>query len=356
MGDGRAEYTYLRPAMRRALFYSVAGLAVLLLLWYLRDALLPVLLGLALAYLLAPLVRSLERREVPTAPAIVLTYVGVGVAVFAVGLFIIPPAGEQLEKLARLLPEYSEMAADYLERVQAGMYRVRLPLALQVALLDGVGRVEGLVEESAQRFVDVCFTLMSRGLALMAAPVLAFYFLLDRRRIIGMGIDSLPAGWRDPTLQLLRRLDAVLVGFVRSRIIISAFVGLVTAASFALLGLPLSLLIGMTVGIADLIPYFGPVLGAVPALAVAAIHSPPAAVKVLIILAVVQQVESAVISPLVLGDGVHLHPIWVVIALFVGAQVAGLLGMLLGVPLLACLRVVGEFALTHWRSTGRDMI
>ncbi len=356
MFENHADHNDSRPAVRRAIFYVAAAVALLLVLWYFRMALLPVLLGLVIAYLLVPAVRALERSGMPTAAAIAITYLGVGLALFGLALIVIPRAGDQLEKLIRLLPDYSAMLTEHLHRAQEGMYRVRLPQALQVALLNAVGRAEGAMENAAERFIDVCFAVISHSLSLLAAPVLAFYFMLERRKIIRAGLAHLPSRWRHPTLQLLRRLDEVLIGFVRSRIIISVFVGVSTAIAFALLDLPFFFLIGVIVGSADLIPYFGPILGAVPALAIAAAHSPPAAIKVLIVLVLIQQVESAVVSPLVMGDGVHLHPIWIIVALFVGAQLGGLLGMLLGVPLLACIRVVGEFAWVHWRRASSNMV
>jgi len=105
-------------------------------------------------------------------------------------------------------------------------------------------------------------------------------------------------------------------------------------------GMDYALLIGIIGGVADLIPYFGPIIGAVPALLLALTKSPWMAFKVAIVILVVQQIEGNLISPKLMGDSVKLHPLWVVFALLAGGEVAGFWGMLLAVPLAAVIKVV----------------
>lgn len=329
------------PILQGALAYAGLVLVGIAVLWYFRVVLFPVTLGLILAYILSPPVRLLEERGVATTVSIVVVFGVLGAFLAGGCFFIFPVVVAQLEKLARALPEYSNLVAEYVDRAEQGMYRVQLPQTLQAALLNVIDRAEEAFEGMVQSSIDAVFVLLGHSLSLLAAPVLAFYFLKDRHQLSCTARGLMRPAHRRRVEQLLRDLDGVLMGFIRSRLLVSAFVGTATAAVFAALGLPYFLLIGVIVGIADLIPYFGPILGAAPALAVAAVYSPPAAVKVLIALVVIQQLESVVVSPLVMGDGVSLHPVWVVIALFVGGRVAGILGMLLAVPLFACLRVIG---------------
>lgn len=344
MNRGRDDEGLGAPIARGALIYAAVALLGFVMLWYFRVVLLPVTLGLILAYILSPPVRMFEKRGLTTTVSITIVFAALGAVVAGGCFFIFPLVVAQLEKLARALPEYSMLITEYVDRAQQGMYRVQLPQTLQVALLNVIDRAEEAFEGAVQDSIEAVFVILRHSLSLLAAPVLAFYFLKDRHELSSLARGLIGSSRRRRRVeQLLRDLDDVLMGVIRSRLLVSAFVGTATAAVFALLGLPYFLLIGVIVAIADLIPYFGPILGAVPALAVAAVYSPPAALKVLIALVVIQQVESVVVSPLVMGDGVSLHPVWVVIALFVGARVAGLFGMLLAVPAFACLRVIGVF-------------
>ena len=338
----------MSPAARRALF-CVGIAASILFLWYLRAALVPVFLGLFLAYLLAPAVRFFESRGLGPLPAIIAVYLLLMAVVLSLGVFVLPQGVAQLEKLIRGLPEYIEWVTAYVHRAEEGMYRVQLPQTLQDALLSVVDRTEMAMDEVMDKFVNALFGLLSHSFSLLAAPVLSFYFLHDRKTLTRRFIGLIPAHWRDRVEDLLSEMDGVLKGFIRSRLLVAAFVGVSVALVFIAIGLPYSFLVGSIAGVADLIPYFGPILGAVPALLVAATHSPRVIVKILIALIVIQQIESIVVSPLVVGDGVSLHPVWVVIALFSGARVGGLVGMLIAIPVFASLRVLGMFAWRSWK-------
>ncbi|MFO8059260.1 MAG: AI-2E family transporter [Bacillota bacterium] len=339
----------MSPAGRRALFYGGIAAATLLLLWHFRAALTPVLLGAFLAYVLAPPVRLLESRGLSPLWSIVTVYLLLGAVLLCGCIWVLPQAVSQLEKLVRGLPEYSAMVTAYVQRAQEGMYRVQLPQSMQDALLNAVTRAETAIEDVMEDFVNALFGLLSHSFSLLAAPVLAFYFLQDRHSLTRRFTGLIPPRWRGRTEELLSEMDGVMMGFIRSRILVAGFVGISVSLVFIVMDLPYSFLVGSIAGVADLIPYFGPILGAVPALLVAATHTPRVLLRVLVALVLIQQIESVIISPLIMGDGVSLHPVWVVIALFVGAQVGGIVGMLVAVPVFASLRVLGMFAWRSWK-------
>ena len=337
------------PAARRAILYAGAVAVAVAVLWYFRGVLLPVGLGIILAYLLAPMVRFFEEKGLSTVLAISAVYLILGVTLAVTCIYGFPRVIGQMENLARSLPDYGVMVTEHLERAREGMYRVKLPQTLQAAILSSVQRAELAVESAVEGFIDALFSTLGHTFSLLAAPVLAFYFLLDRQSLLSWGLNCVSERNQDDVLELLSDLDLVLMGFIRSRIVVSVFVAASVALLFTVLGLPYFLIVAVVAGLADLVPYFGPILGAIPALAVALARSPASAVKVLVALVVIQQVESAVVSPLVMGERVKLHPAWVIIALFAGAQVAGLLGMLVAVPVFASGRVIAVFIMRRWR-------
>jgi predicted PurR-regulated permease PerM len=131
--------------------------------------------------------------------------------------------------------------------------------------------------------------------------------------------------------------------FIRGYFLVAAIVGGLTAIAMALLGLEFALMLGIFAGLAELIPYFGPVIGAVPAIGLAVLQSKWLAAKVALAFFVIHQLEGNIISPKILGDKVGLHPLMVIFSLMAGGELYGLAGMLLAVPVAAVLRVVVVF-------------
>ncbi len=337
----------IKPASRRVILY-LSFLLLAAALWYLRLTLMPVFLGAFMAYLFSPLVRRIESYGLTTHIAIVAVYLFVGGIMTAAGFYIVPKFIVQLESLTGSLPQYTELVTGFLRQAQDGVYRFPMPETLQTALINVVGRWEVALQEMVEGLVEQFIAILPHAVSLIAVPVLAYYFLLERAKLIKLGRNIVPTRWRAPVLHLTEELDRVLLGFIRSRLLIAGLVGVATAVVFLLLGLPYSLLVGLFAALTDLIPYFGPILGAVPAAAVAATYSSTAVVWVLGAFFLIQQLESYLLSPLVMSDGVQLHPIWVVVALFTGARVGGLLGMILAIPVFACARVVSSFIFECW--------
>ncbi len=329
-----------RRLLGAAVLLALAALAV----WRIRAVLLPFVLAVVLSYLFNPLVNLLVKKGFARAPALLFIYLMfiLSVAV-AVGL-VIPAVVFELNRLAEFVPEYfaqlQAMAYDF----QARYSEVQLPQAVRQAIDDAVLTVQGkllsLVSSAAQGVLGVFSAMFS----LILAPVLSFYLLkdLDGMRA-GFG-RFLPARDRKGTLNLLSEIDHVVAGFVRGQLIVAAIVGTLVTVALFVLNIRFAVILGIVAGIAEVIPYFGPFIGAIPALAVAASTSTVDAIKVLIALVAVQQLESQFISPRVIGKHVGLHPLAVIFALLVGFELFGVVGMIVAVPTAGIIRVL----LDHW--------
>ncbi|MCL4370406.1 MAG: AI-2E family transporter, partial [Chloroflexi bacterium] len=163
---------------------------------------------------------------------------------------------------------------------------------------------------------------------------------------------ALPRAVRSRFRGLVRDLDAVLSGFVRGQLLVASSVGLMAGVATWLLGLRYAVVIGVLAGVADVIPYFGPVIGALPAVLLGLAVSPWRALQVTLAFVIIQQLENAVVGPLLIGDQVRLHPLVVIFAVLVGGTLAGVWGMLLAVPAVGMTRVLWEFSseqLLDWR-------
>jgi len=145
---------------------------------------------------------------------------------------------------------------------------------------------------------------------------------------------------RKDVLDLGRKVNHVVSGFLRGQLIVSCIVGILVASCLSLLGVKYAIIVGIFAGLADIIPYFGPLISAVPAVALALTVSPWTALWVVILLIAIQQFEGSVLSPKIVGDRVGLHPLTVIFAVLAGGELMGILGMLMAVPVAATVKVV----------------
>lgn len=150
----------------------------------------------------------------------------------------------------------------------------------------------------------------------------------------------IPLSKRSELLQLWEEIDEVLINFIIGNLTVALLVGSCTAFGLAMIGMDFPLLLGIITGITNIIPYFGPVIGGIPAVLLALLKSQKLAFYVIIVIVVVQQLESNFISPKVLGKSVGLHPLIVIFILLAGGELGGIVGMLIAVPLTAVLKII----------------
>lgn len=175
---------------------------------------------------------------------------------------------------------------------------------------------------------------------LVLSPVLAIYFLADWRRMTQTMIWLVPRKYRNSWRHLLKEINLIIVNYIHGNLIDAVLVGVIIGIGAALLGTEYALLIGIICGITNIIPYFGPLIGAVPSLMLALSNSPIMAVKILVLILIVQQIDGNLINPKLMSDKVGLRPLTVVFSLLAGEKLAGLLGMLVAIPLTAIMKNV----------------
>ncbi|MGE5508960.1 MAG: AI-2E family transporter [Chitinophagales bacterium] len=317
------------------------GLAGLLwLLFLVRGVLLPFAAGLFLVYLTEPVVEQMERRQVPRLVALIVIYAGLAAVVWVSIVYLWPILAAETNRILRSVPERAAELRILAQRLLSSGRNQRLP-ALASATLTGLAAELQRWAAQAGRYVVVAtLSLFSKAALLLLAPVIAFYASHDlprwRRRVLALW----PATGREELRALFHEVNAVLGGYLRGQLLISCFVGLGTWAGLALLGIPYSLLIGLVAGITDIIPYFGPLIGLVPAAVLGFARSTLTGVYVIVLFFVIHQVEGGVLVPRIMGHRVGLHPLVVIFVLLAGGQLFGVVGMVLGVPAAAVARVL----------------
>jgi len=325
----------------RRLIGAGVGVAIaLLIIARLRGVVTPFAIAIVLAYLFNPVVKALVRRGLRRPVALLLIYL-VFLVVVGIGIgLLVPRIVIDLTRLAEFLPGYFAQLQQMAYDLQEQYSQVQLPQAVRQAVDDAFlalqGRLLGSVTAAVTGILGVFSTLFN----LMAAVVLSYYLIRDAASIRA-GIGRLVrAPERQHAMAVLSRIDKVVAGFVRGQLTIALIVGVLIAAALWLLGVRFAVILGIVAGVANVIPYFGPVIGAIPALAVTVTVSPALALKVLAAFVIVQQIDGQLLSPRILSKSVGLHPVVVIFALLTGYQLFGVLGMIAAVPVAGILRIL----------------
>jgi predicted PurR-regulated permease PerM len=325
---------------RRLVGAAVSLLAAGAFLVRVRGILPPFVLAAVLAYILNPLVNHLVRHGFSRLGALVFVYAVVIMAGgVALGL-LVPAMLVELGRLADFVPGYFASLQELAGNLQARYSRVQLPQPIRQAIDEAIGSAQRILLRFVAAAAQAVLGLFSALFSLALAPVLSFYLLKDLDRFRSGVRRLIPPTDRAGVWGLLSELSGVVSGFIRGQLTVAALVGLLVTGALALLGIRFAVLLGLVAGVAEIIPYFGPVIGAIPALAVAAAGSPLDLVKVAVAFIAIQQVESVIIAPRIIGDRVGLHPLGVIFALLAGFELYGVAGMIGAVPAAGMLRVL----------------
>ncbi|RJQ11766.1 MAG: AI-2E family transporter [Bacillota bacterium] len=321
-----------------------------------RTALVPFVLAAVFALIFEPPVRFLESRRVPRLAAIVLVYlVAFGLVVlFLIGL--VPVFIRQLTLLAETLPALAAQVRDVILELQARYSEVGLPEDLRELIDNAIRRAQMNLIAFIEAVLAGLFNALSGVLTLLLAPFLAFYLIRDRDVIRNGVATLLPVSSRGETLRALSEMNQVLAGYIRGQLLVAAIVGSLVGIAAQILGLPFSAILGVVAGVTNVIPYFGPIIGAVPAVGLALLESPLLALKTIAAFFVIQQIDSLFVTPRILGVSVGLHPLVVIFSLLAGLNLYGILGMLVAVPAVAVGKVLSkhlfERFVAEWRRAG----
>ncbi len=317
-----------------------AALTAALLILRVRGVLTPFFLGGAVAYVSYPLVRLLESKQVPRGTAILLVYAMFAVFVILLVYAVLPSLTRELDQMIAILPEQTRRLEGLTDHALKDLQKLWMPEMLQEVVNLSLRRAEDLLGRFASRIAELLVGLVSHVFNLVLAPFLAYYLLRDLHSIQRAAIAWMPSGVRKDVLDLGRKVNHVVSGFLRGQLIVSCIVGILVASGLSLLGVKYAIIVGIFAGLADIIPYFGPLISAVPAVALALTVSPWTALWVVILLIAIQQFEGSVLSPKIVGDRVGLHPLTVIFAVLAGGELMGILGMLMAVPVAATVKVV----------------
>ncbi|HBN97412.1 MAG TPA: hypothetical protein DDZ66_14060, partial [Firmicutes bacterium] len=286
---------------------------------------------------------AVEKRGASRIVAILVVYAIFGVLVGVTFWIVMPSLLRDLEEIARKLPEQASQLEGFGQDAVGFFRRIQLPSTVRDGLAIIMERIQVATEALAGRLMEMLMAAFTHIIALVISPVLAFYFLRDHQAMRESALRYIPAAHRGDALYIMQEINSALNGFFRGQILVCLFVGLFIYGGLYFLGIPYAPFIGFLAGLFDIIPYFGPVLGFLPAAALALSKSPLTVLWVFLLFVAANQIENAIISPKIIGDRVGLHPLAVIFAVFVGANLMGIIGMLLAIPVAAMIRVILAF-------------
>jgi predicted PurR-regulated permease PerM len=355
-----ASWSQTRMILRIVLIVLAVGL-VLWVLVKLTGVILLLVLSIFFAYLVSPLVDFLRRPirlkkrtlVMPRVVAIVLSYLIIVAAIVLAIFFVVPQVGHQF-------PEFTEQARGYWKTLGAkaqsvnDYFRTRMP----GPVVDQLNLALGRVVEGASTYVSTIAGIVLGWLAyipwLILIPILSFFLLKDADMFRRWALQMLPRGrWRWRGDEFFQDVSSTLAAYTRAQLTACLFIGLVCALAFTLLGMPSPLVLGLMAGLFEFVPMIGPLLIALIVTVLAAMHGGLfSALMVLVFLGVLRILQDYFIYPRLIGQGIHLHPLAVIFAILAGAELAGVAGVFLAIPVVAILTVSYRHWLEHRGSEG----
>lgn len=338
----------------------IAGLAVFgWLLYLLMPILSPFLIGVLLAYLGDPLVDRLERRNLSRTTGVVLVFALLGLILLLMLLVLVPMLGRQLARLYQMAPE----ALDWLQGSALPWLEAQLGLShdfwqfdqLKQAFAEHLGKTTDVLKAVLAQATSSSLALLGWLGNLLLIPVVSFYLMRDWDLLVERLRALLPRQRESVIVKLVGECHEVLGAFLRGQLLVMLALSVIYAAGLMLVGLELGLLIGLLAGLASIVPYMGFIVGIGAALTAALFQfglDPYPLIGIAAVFMVGQMLEGMLLTPLLVGDRIGLHPVAVIFAILAGGQLFGFTGVLLALPVAAVIMVLLRHAHELYKDSG----
>jgi putative heme transporter len=279
----------------------------------------------------------LNRRGVPRGLAVVLIYLVFLLALVGLGFLLVPPVVGQVQALIAQAPDFGNRILASLENLQKQLpFLPPIGPTLQQQV-QNLGNQIGAIGAQALTVLGFALGVFGGLLTAVLTLLITFYLIVDGPRIRSYLLGFLPASHIDRARRVTDNIGARMGGWLLGQIVLSSAIGLASFVALSIIGVSNALLLAVVAGVAELIPLIGPWIAAVPAVLVAFTQSPLTALFTVIAYVVIQQLESNLLAPRIMGRAVRLHPLAVILALLVGASLLGIAGALVAVPVASAL-------------------
>lgn len=317
-----------------------------------------IILSVFFAYLIEPLIQLVRHpfentsnsKYMPRTLAIVMAFLIVFSVLGITITFLTPIVVEQFKELSVNLPGYASSIQESFRDLSTRYKRYQIPEAVQLQINEKTAGLVGAVgTEVSDFFLASIFYIPW----LILVPILAFFFLKDANLFRVSLLRIFPSGdWRLRVESVIFDVNATLAAYTRAQLISCVLIGTICTAGFYLIGLNYAVLLGVLAGVLEFIPLIGPITIAITAITAASLKSGWQAVYVLIFLVILRILQDYVFYPRIVREGIHLHPLAIILSVLAGEQVAGIPGVFLSIPVMALLTVIYKHVLEHSGSRG----
>ena len=331
---------------RNLLTIAASGL-LLVLLWQLRGLLLVLMIAVILAATLAPTVDSAQKLKIPRWLAVIMVYLGLIALLAGFGVLIGPTVAEQIQRLIRKLPSYLEVLRSLTENLAISLGLTDPESINPIRQLFDTQALTSWAIRSSQQLVvrsyGVTRGIVGSAISVILALVFSGYMLSGSEKLIRGLVSLFPQPWDERLAAQVHPVSKRMGSYIQGRVLVSGILGVAISVSLKFLGLAeFALGLGVIAGFTNLIPFLGPILGAIPALIVAIAQGGLTFFWVLLLFVIIQNVETYVLDPLLVGNTVRVHPLYQLLAVVGGAQVLGIIGALIVPPWIAGAAVLLE--------------
>lgn len=311
-------------------FFSVVGL--------------PIVMAGILYYLMNPVVDYLEKKNISRIWSIIGLFILVIALIIWGIVVIIPKIQEQTISFSNNFPQYIDTIDKKTQEIFSHplfeQFRPQLEDAsdrIINSLGDIIKNVSSLTVKGLSNFVGAVATIV---LAVITMPFILFYLLKDGKKLAPYVINFLPTRLRKPTSKVLNEVNSQVSSYIRGQLTVAFAVAVMFIFGFSVIGLDYAVTLGITAGVLNLIPYLGSFLAMIPAIFLGIVGGPLFLVKVLLVFVIEQTIEGRVVSPLVLGSQLDIHPVTILLVLLTSGKLFGIVGVILGIPVYAAAKVI----------------
>ena len=317
----------------------------------------PLIISGFLYYILNPVVGALQKvplsktRHVSRGWAITIVMLLLLSILVALLLILLPVLVDQIASLVKNIPVLVDTIQHWANQISqinfSKEYGIDFNLDKLQQEVQNIGKT--VVSGMATSLSAVIAKLTSFTVTAITVPVMTIYMLYDGNKLAPFIQKVFPSKQQARISDILGRLNQTLAQYISGQVLEMIFVGVFTAVGYFMIGQKYALLLGVFAGITNMIPYVGPYIGLVPALFVGLTDSFWQAFWVIVVVLIVQQVDSNLIYPRVMGASLHVHPLTIIVLLLAAGNIAGIAGMILAVPFYAIIRTVIVYAWQLWQ-------
>lgn len=303
----------------------------------------PIILAGVLYYLLRPIVNILSKK-IPRTISIVIVFLAI-VAILTGAVFLIGPELQKqfnnlIENMPAIIQNIQKWVLSLTETKWFMDFQQNDYFSIEKYLNQFEQHAEQLIQDIVTKVASTVGFIANTVMILVLVPFVLFFMLKDGKNAPKILEKILPKKQQKEANLVLEDMDNALSSYIQGQLTVSLFVGVFAYIGFLIIGLDYSLVLGSVAMVTNVIPFIGPWIGTIPALIVGLFTSPLKAMLVVIVVVVVQQIESNFISPLVMGKKLKVHPLTIIFVLLVAGNFGGILGLIFAVPVYALLKVI----------------